>query len=677
MKADFKFVISVLCATLILNASVYACNKPTPISDRTGHITPYETITAFSADTTAKAMAVYTDDNNNLKAMLIKYTGDYTGITATINGNTYSITATPEDNLIYEYFDDGIALTDTADVTLTVDDDTLDSRSLTPIKIVSADDGWQTDDGDSHTLTLYTGEDKDIVVPNMYKGELVLGVGGNYDDTIGITNLVGNSTDSITSITLSEGIAIINDYTFFDLSGLEVSDGTSNITIPSTVQYIGYAAFAYSPVCGQLTLPDKLYNLGKFAFFNCSKLTGDLTIPGSLDTVPYAAFYGCTGLNGKLTIGEGVTEIGDMAFAGETEATAIRFTELTLPTTLKKIGGYAFQYCTKVKYLSLPEGLETISDGAFDHMQGIENTTLVIPSTVTTIGGDNNVDTNTGYGDHVFYDMGKSSTFTAFEVSEDSEYFTAVDGVLYNKAITRLVGYPRGKLDTEYVIPEGVTQLDDLSFSRAAYLKRLVLPDSYVLTTEAAANTLNTDGNSLATALYIYTAVEEIAVNDSNPNYTTVNGILYSKDKKTLWYVPNKYTGTVEVADGTETIEKGAIYAASLKNTGWSDLVIPATVTDINETTLEIINDKSLLKGHITADSNPKYAVINDILSVIATGDVNADGQVNEADAALLLKYLSGCETGDKFYLSVADTNADNAVDIKDVIKLITLEETA
>ena len=79
------------------------------------------------------------------------------------------------------------------------------------------------------------------------------------------------------------------------------------------------------------------------------------------------------------------------------------FNKLVLPNSLTKIGPCTFQYCTKIPELTLNEGLEVISDGAFDHMTGLENTSLTIPSTVKTIGGDYLVNENTGYGGHVFY----------------------------------------------------------------------------------------------------------------------------------------------------------------------------------------------------------------------------------------------------------------------------------
>ena len=84
---------------------------------------------------------------------------------------------------------------------------------------------------------------------------------------------------------------------------------------------------------------------------------------------------------------------------------------------------------------------------------------LLFRSTVKTIGGDYLVDKNTGYGGHVFYDMGKTETFKSIYTASGNKYFTSLDGVLYSADRTRMLAYPRGKRETVFEIPEGVTQL--------------------------------------------------------------------------------------------------------------------------------------------------------------------------------------------------------------------------
>jgi hypothetical protein len=55
----------------------------------------------------------------------------------------------------------------------------------------------------------------------------------------------------------------------------------------------------------------------------------------------------------------------------------------------------------------------------------------------------------------------------------------------------------------------------------------------------------------------------------------------------------------------------------------------------------------------------------------IQLGDVNGDGEVNIADATVLVDYLLGNNTMTNLHLEVADMNGDNEINIADVTSLI------
>ena len=56
--------------------------------------------------------------------------------------------------------------------------------------------------------------------------------------------------------------------------------------------------------------------------------------------------------------------------------------EITLPSTVKKIGSFAFSYCAKLEQITLNEGLQSIGNGAFS---GSSIGEIVLPSSVTDI----------------------------------------------------------------------------------------------------------------------------------------------------------------------------------------------------------------------------------------------------------------------------------------------------
>ena len=66
----------------------------------------------------------------------------------------------------------------------------------------------------------------------------------------------------------------------------------------------------------------------------------------------------------------------------------------------------------------------------------------------------------------------------SINVIGDSQTFTSVDGVLFNKDKTRLIKYPVAKADESYTVPESVSEMEDYAFEYCTLLKNVILPDS-------------------------------------------------------------------------------------------------------------------------------------------------------------------------------------------------------
>ena len=674
-----KSIALLIClASLFVCANVYAepIIKAAKDSISPEVIEHSEDIPAAVSMDPAEVKAVYTD-GKSIKAVLIK--SSYAPESLKVGESVYSCSQPDDKGYIYVYTDEEYT---EGDVAVSVDGIT---STFAPVDIVKAKDKWQTSE-DGHTLVAYMGSSKDMVIPNFYNGEIITAVGEDRplengdtvesavfpDGIIDIGNYVFYKKKALSSVTLADSIETIGGAAFAD-SGL-----SCDIAIPENTRIIYAYAFMNSGITsvklndrlerlcsysfagcknmgGTIELPSSLSYLGDWVFEECARLTGGITIPAGVKTVGDGAFFNCTLMTGKIVLEEGVEEIGLGSFGADSTAKS-GFTAVELPGSLKKIGPYAFQLAGKIEYLELPEGLETISDGAFDHMSGLTNEKLVIPSTVRTIGGDYNVEENTGYGGHVFYDMGKNETFKAIETAEGNQYFTSVDGVLYDKDITRLIGYPRGRRDSVYEIPEGVTQLDELCFSRAAYLNKIVLPDSYIISETVPENVLNKDGNSLAVALYVYTAVNYVDVKPTNENYVSENGIIYSKDKKSLWYIPKQYSGDINVDSETQSIEKGSVFIASKSNTKWGNMYLPQAAA-VNRSAAEYI--WTFMRGFFYGTDGE---------NAFLYGDVNCDNKTDKADAFVMLKNVSGIQDG---HNTAADYNLDGKTDITDVIALL------
>ena len=77
------------------------------------------------------------------------------------------------------------------------------------------------------------------------------------------------------------------------------------------------------------------------------------------------------------------------------------------------------------------------------------------------------------------YDFRKLEELKEINVPSSSEYYSSVDGVLYNKDKTELIYYPQGRTAGEFAVPDGVETVEDQGFAMAK-IKSVTLPDSIV-----------------------------------------------------------------------------------------------------------------------------------------------------------------------------------------------------
>ncbi len=495
-----------------------------------------------------------------------------------------------------------------------------------------------TSKGKKVTITGYKAKGNDgsnLVIPAEIDGMTVETIGGGSK----ISGL-----DKITYIQLPDTVKTIGTSAFYGYTNLV------NIDLKN-VETIGSSAFYNCTGLEKITLPDTLTSIGGYAFYNCTGLNCNLIIPDSVTTIDGAyAFRGCTSLNkvklskncanlpygtffgssltGPLEIPEGVEIIDGYCF-GDTKITSVKFAD-----TVEYIYENAFRQCSSKMEgeIVLPKNLVYWGDGQFDHARNCTNTTIVIPKTLKTIGGDQNISSiyqkkNTGYGTHSFYDFAIKS-FTEFIVEEGNQYFQAIDGVLFSKDTKRLVAFPAAKIleNGIYEMPEGVEQIDELSFSLAGLsgyssgnLRTVVLPSTFTISEYGPDNLNCSVGNkdrgicfnTLSSGFYIYNGIREVIVSEDNPDYKSIDGCVYSKDGSTLWFVPLQKSGDLKIAEGTTKIGHGAFYGSySSCPMPLSSLYIPSTVKDIDQYTLEYMN---LLPSRcvITVDENNPYWTVD------------------------------------------------------------------
>lgn len=261
-----------------------------------------------------------------------------------------------------------------------------------------------------------------------------------------------------------------------------------------------------------------------------------LTLSGTGSTKDYAGYGANKYLFGSnstmklatsVVVGEGITRLGDYVLYGLSKVTSV-----SLPSTLTEIGPRAFGGMNLMTGIELNEGLESIGEYAFQSWRSLSS--LSFPSTLTYIGnsafsGCSNVPT--------LVVPGNVKTVSTYAFNG----WSALTSLTIENGVETIGSQAFGGTQLTAVdIPASVTSLTFNSF----------------------------DGNNQLAAYN---------VDPANPNYCDVNGVLYSKDMKTLLRCPDAYTGAYEIAEGCETISP-----SSFQNCfGVTAITIPEGVTYI------------------------------------------------------------------------------------------------
>ena len=111
-----------------------------------------------------------------------------------------------------------------------------------------------------------------------------------------------------------------------------------------------------------------------------------------------------------------------------------------------------YDYKSQITSVVIEEGVTSIGSYAFYLCSHI--TTVSIPASVTSING---------------MTFGYTEKLQSFTVASGSQYFRAVDGVLFSNDKTKLYAYPAARAAQQYSVPEEVTYIYTGAFSSSRW----------------------------------------------------------------------------------------------------------------------------------------------------------------------------------------------------------------
>ena len=292
---------------------------------------------------------------------------------------------------------------------------------------------------------------------------------------------------------------------------------------------------------------------------------------------------------------------------------------IVLPDNTLRIDNSAFYDCDLLKTVTIPEGCTEI-DQAFTFCENLESVNF--PSTLSKFNTHNFI---------------YCPNLNAINFADGNQSYKSVDGVAYSKDGKTLVRFANNKCKEysvlegtmaigEYAfhssiienvnIPTSVKSIEDGAFYASESLQKVVIPNSVVTLGRNAFNgcsslssiVLSNQITSIESDCFIFCSslksisfpmsikgidrtafnycslLQKFEVDNANPYFSSDDGVIYSKDKKTIVRCPIAlYSENFMIAEGVETIADNAFMGC--KNI--QKITLPMSVDSIGQHAFE------------------------------------------------------------------------------------------
>lgn len=403
------------------------------------------------------------------------------------------------------------------------------------------------------------------------------------DGTVEITGYTGNDKNISIPETLSgKKVTVIGKEAFFENKEL------NSVTIPKNVTSIQYQSFSACDNLKNISFAkgSELQKIEAAAFYSDEKLE-EIICPLKLKGIGENSFGGCNSLT-RVELNDGLETIGTFAFCN----TGIKSIEIK--DSVINLGEWAFGNCSKLQDVKLGKGISAIKDFTFEYCKKLDN--VIIPDNITSIGqyafegcGLTKIDipdsvTSIGLGAFEYCENLKKVTIgngMAY-VSNCAFSYTGIESVKIGNCVKTLNDYAfeESKNLKEISIPSNVTEIQYAVFSGCEALEKIDIPDSLE----------KIGGNSFrGTKWYanqkdgvVYAGKVLYSYKGNMPQKTSIDIKKGTKGISSFAFNSEENLENITIPEGVTNIGDYAFYNCS----AMTNVSIPNSVTEIGECAL-------------------------------------------------------------------------------------------
>ena len=458
-------------------------------------------------------------------------------------------------------------------------------------------------------------------------------------------------TQEMEHLVVGDKITHIGNYAFADCKSLK------SVKLGKNVTTIGNYAFSQCSKLNEISSLANLTKIGNHSFYACKKLK-TFSIGKSVKSIGKGTFCECANLTklsvhksnkyfskrGNMLLNKSQSKIISANF-GANKTCNIYSSVKSVDEAL--IGDSSVKYFSvnknNSKYSSKNGLLYSKNGKTLKKCPAKMSGSVDIDDTVTSIDKNAfcdcnnitqiNIGKNVKSMDYVFRDT-YMKKINNIQISSENNYYYEANGSIIAKNDDKLLACYKIDGDT-YTLPDSVQKIGAYAFRNQKQLKKVILPNSVELSNYAFR--IHEDVTSYTYLLSIESihfgenynnptknfeffseleTLKEITVSSENPNYTSIDGILYDKDVKEILCFPNaieSYTIPESVTSKSDSTSLD-----HLKNLTLSDTITDATNwVSYNLESLHIGKNVGILKDNFS--SNMKYISVNEENSTFKT----------------------------------------------------------